>query len=71
MNVSGQSVNNVYKDKDMSCVKIWRYRVVSYKGGTIRIGCHKLPLHGMPAVYEEVIGEKFNGKRDEGAGCGR
>ena len=55
----------------MTCVMNWRYPVVSYKGGTIRIGCNKLPQKGMPAVYDEITGAKFPEKRDEGAGCGR
>ena len=55
----------------MSCLKILRYSVVPYKGSTVQIGCHKLSLNGMPAVYEEVTGEKLPEKRYEGAGCGR
>ena len=55
----------------MSCVKSWRYPVVSYKGSTIPAGCHKLPMKGMTAVYETVTGEKLPEKLDEGTGCGR
>ena len=55
----------------MSCVKIWRHPVVSYKGSTILAGCHKLPLKGMTAVYETVTGGKLPEKLDEGTGCGR
>lgn len=55
----------------MTCVMNWRYPVVSYKGSTIRVGCNKLPMKGIPAVYEAVNGEKLTEKRYEGPGCGR
>lgn len=50
--------------KDMRAYKVGSYSVVSYQGGTIQIGCHKIPRENMLALYEAVIGEPFPGPKE-------
>lgn len=45
--------------RDMRTMKIGLYTIVKYEGGTIQIGCHKIPRENMLALYEAVVGEKF------------
>lgn len=45
--------------KDMRTMPVGRYHIVSYEGGTIQIGCHKIPRDNMLALYEAVMGKPF------------
>lgn len=49
--------------KDMRAMAVGRYQIVSYEGGTIQIGCHKIPRENMLALYEAVMGKPFPEKR--------
>jgi hypothetical protein len=49
--------------KDMRTMPIGMYQIVSYKGDTIQIGCHRIPRDNMLALYETVMGKPFPEKR--------
>jgi len=49
--------------KDMRAMPVGRYQIVSYKGDTIQIGCHKIPRENMLALYEAVMGQPFPEKQ--------
>lgn len=53
--------------KDMRAMPVGRYQIVSYKGDTIQIGCHKIPRENMLALYEAVMGEPFPEKKEAAA----
>ena len=53
--------------KDMRAMPVGRYQIVSYKGDTIQIGCHRIPRENMLALYEAVMGQPFPEKKEAAA----